>query len=578
MIPTRFKTNAGPRSQAESTRRAPLGRQASCCAAGVILLSQIALGSPNAFAAATLPAQPRSGSTGSLSAGSAPVSAAYFDRFVRPVLERSCLGCHGVGAKIDGLDLSSRESALRGGTRGPALVPGSASKSRLFEMVTGVRSPQMPPTGKLPVRDIKILQRWLNGGAPWTGPAILTARKQVWWAFRLPTAAVVPVFHDTNWAKNPVDAFVLARLRSHGLTPSPAAPRSVLIRRAFLDMLGILPTPYEVDAFERDRSPGAWAKVVDRLLASPRYGERWGRHWLDLVRYADSGGFEGDRDRPYAWRYRDYVIDSFNRDTPYDTFLKEQIAGDELCPDDPEALIATGYLACGPQDIVMQNAKNRADELDDLVATTGSAFLGLTTGCARCHDHKYDPIKQTDYYRLSAVFAPSERREVDIPTPEERHAAGLVNVGLDREAAPLKESLRPLEARGRMAAVAAGHAAPTAAEIAAALPPAGREELTRLTNAIAAIDARRPVFPRTEIVTDGGPTFPPVHLLIRGDALHPGPVVQPGFIAALPGGDLDLRPDTAAKTREKTTTGRRLALANWIASASNPLTARVWMN
>src|SRR5205085_2453482 len=168
-----------------------------------------------------------------------------------------------------------------------------------------------------------------------------------------------------------------------------------LIRRASLDLTGLPPTPEEVRAFETDRSPNAYEKVIDRLLASPRYGERWGRHWLDVVRYADSGGFEGDRDRAWAWRYRDYVIDAFNRDLPYDRFLREQIAGDEIAPDDHNALIATGYLACGPKDIVMQNAKNRADELDDLVSTTGQALLGLTVNCARCHDHKYDPIKQS---------------------------------------------------------------------------------------------------------------------------------------------------------------------------------------
>ncbi len=255
------------------------------------------------------------------------------------------------------------------------------------------------------------------------------AQPQVWWAFKAPVLPPVPKIQSA-WIHNPIDAFVLAKMRENGLQPSPPASRRALIRRAYFDLIGLPPAPADVEAFVNDKSPRAWEKVVDGLLASPRYGERWGRHWLDLARYADSGGFEGDKDRVLAWRYRDYVIDAFNQDKPYNEFIREQIAGDELKPNDPNALIATGYLACGPQDIVENNARTRANELDDLVATTGSVMLGLTIGCARCHDHKYDPVKQTDYYRLAAIFAPTERREVECASVEERRTVAEHNAPL----------------------------------------------------------------------------------------------------------------------------------------------------
>ncbi|HLK60498.1 MAG TPA: DUF1549 and DUF1553 domain-containing protein [Chthonomonadaceae bacterium] len=394
-----------------------------------------------------------------------------------------------------------------------------------------------------------------------------------WWAFKPPVKPAVP-HASTTWGHNPIDAFVLVKLRESGLTPSKPAPRNVLIRRAYMDLIGLPPTPEEVQAFEADTAPNAWEKVVDRLLASPRYGERWGRHWLDVIRYADSGGFEGDKDRPLAWRYRDYVIAAFNQDKPYDRFVREQIAGDEITPASNEGIIATGYLACGPQDIVMQNAKNRSDELDDLVTTTGTAFLGLTMGCARCHDHKYDPIKQADYYRFSAIFAPSERREIEIPTPEERQAAEAKNVDIEKQLAPLRQKLEALKQQGLKAVQAKGQAKPNDEQIVAALPEAAYKEWDATQKAIQALEAQRPSLPRAMAVTDRGRDFPAAHLLIRGDAYHEGEVVQPGFICSLPGGSADI-PPTAAKAQ---TTGRRTALADWLTSPDNPLLARVFMN
>lgn len=334
------------------------------------------------------------------------VDAAFFENRVKPILQKSCLGCHGVGTTLGGLDLRTRAGAQKGGTRGSALGS-NAAQSKLYHLITGSQAPLMPPGGKLPANEIAVLKTWLDGGAPWGGEQFLgSAQKQVWWS-------LAPI---NAHAESPnIDSFISAKLTENKLTPSKEASRRVLIRRVYEDLWGLPPAPEEVEAFLKDPDPKAYEKLVEKLLASPNYGERWGRHWLDLARYADSGGFEGDKDRPLMWRYRDWVIDAFNSDMPYDRFLRFQIAGDELRPSDPNALIATGYLACGPQDIVENNARTRANELDDLVSTTGSVMLGLTVGCARCHDHKYDPIAMTDYYRLSAVFAPTERREVDGP-------------------------------------------------------------------------------------------------------------------------------------------------------------------
>ncbi len=377
----------------------------------------------------------------------------------------------------------------------------------------------------------------------------------------------------TNWVKNPVDAFVLDRLLRSDMTPSPPASRRVLMRRATIDLTGLPPAPEEMGAFLADHSADAYSRLIDRLLASPRYGERWGRHWLDLVRYADSGGFEGDRDRPLAWKYRDFVIDAFNSDMPYNRFVQMQVAGDEQTPPTRESIIATGYLACGPVDIVMLNEQNRANELDDIVSTTGSVFLGLTVGCARCHDHKYDPITQADYYRLSAVFAPSERRDIDIPTDAERQSVEAASRALDAQLAPIKARLAALTETGAAAAKAKGQAKPNPEQSAAALNDADRKEFKELTAKIAALEATRPSMPKAMAVTDRGKTFPASHLLIRGDAYHPGPEVKPGFICSLPGGAVDIGPDQAMAN----TTGRRTALANWLVK-DNPLFSRVWVN
>src|SRR5579864_4935144 len=253
-------------------------------------------------------------------------------------------------------------------------------------------------------------------------PKQFTPQQRRWWAFQKVVKPTVPQPRNRAWIKNDIDAFIQSRLEEKNLTPAPPADRITLIRRATLDLTGLVPTPDEVQAFVNDTSPDAFAQVVDRLLASPRYGERWARHWLDLARYADSEGFKSDETRPNIWRYRDYVIDSFNQDKPYDRFIKEQIAGDELYPENPAALVATGFNRHFPDESNARKLMERRQELlDDITDTVSATFIGMTYGCARCHDHKFDPILQRDYYRLQAFFANTRIEDhADLESPERR--------------------------------------------------------------------------------------------------------------------------------------------------------------
>ena len=347
------------------------------------------------------------------------------------ILQRDCGACHGV-ARQGGLDLGSRQTLLEGGHRGPAAVPGDAGSSLLFLAASHDGELKMPPGGSpLASADLEVLRRWIDGGLPWTGVREDGPSPPSWWSFRKLQRPDVPATEADTWVRNPIDAFVLARLQEKGLKPAPEADRRTLIRRAYFDLIGLPPTPEQMDRHLGDDSPDAYGKMVGELLESPRYGERWARHWLDVVRYADSSGFESDHYYPNAWRYRDYVIKSLNEDKPYDRFLQEQIAGDELWPqrfellgsrtiplkknEYLEARVGTGLYTFGPEVLEsMQDAPQlRAEELTDWADTTGAAFLGLTLGCARCHDHKADPISQRDYYAFQALFANS--RKVDIP-------------------------------------------------------------------------------------------------------------------------------------------------------------------
>jgi cytochrome c553 len=367
-----------------------------------------------------------------------------FEEKVRPLLVTHCYACHSAEAKElqGGLLLDTRAGWQKGGDNGTAIVPGSPEKSLLIRAIGYTdENLQMPPKGKLPQADIAVLTRWIEMGAPDPREAkaatpyprtIDIAEGRTYWAFQpLKTIEPPPVdvslldketrarmaASGVDWTNNPIDRLVLAKLREHKLAPSGQATARVMLRRAYLTVTGLPPTYDEVQAFEDDPSPDRWERAIDRLLASPRYGERWARHWLDLARFAESHGFEHDYDRPYAYYYRDFVIKALNQDLPYDTFVRWQLAGDEIAPDNPLALMATGFLAAGvhaTQITANQVEKERYDELDDMLSTTGTAFLGLTLGCARCHDHKFDPIPTADYYRLLSTFTTTVRSEMEV--------------------------------------------------------------------------------------------------------------------------------------------------------------------
>ncbi len=336
-----------------------------------------------------------------------PEQAEFFEKRVRPVLAEHCLSCHGAKKQMSGLRLDSREALLRGGDNGPVVEPGRPDRSPLVRAVRHEGDRKMPPKRKLDPAQADALAAWVKMGAPWPATGAVTGGDaDAWkrhWAFRPVATPPPPAVRRADWPRTRVDRFILSRLEVKGLTPSPAADRRTLVRRATFDLLGLPPTPEEVAAFEADRSPDAWEKVVDRLLASPHYGERWGRHWLDVARYADTKGyvFFEEAEYPWAWTYRDYVIRAFNEDLPYDRFVLEQLAADRLdLGGDKRPLTAMGFLVLGGR--FMSNVH---DILDDRIDVVTRGLLGLTVSCARCHDHKFDPVPTRDYYSLYGVFA-----------------------------------------------------------------------------------------------------------------------------------------------------------------------------
>jgi len=375
------------------------------------------------------------------------------------VLRRRCWQCHG-GSKVAGLDLRTRAAALKGGEHGKGLVPGQPEESPVYLYVAGKGTAKMPPGGALPAAEQGLLREWIAAGAPWPGEAA-GSEGDVWWSLRPLRAPRPPRVRNRAWVRNPVDAFVLARLEARGLSPAPPAAPRELIRRLTFDLWGLPPAPEDVEAFAHDPSPAAYEALVDRLLASPRYGERWARHWLDVARFAESQGYERDKIRDHAWRYRDWVIGALNRDLPYDRFVHEQVAGDVLPDATPESTVATGFLVAGPWDEVgalqasmVGKARAREEELEDMVGAVGQSFLGLTVNCARCHDHKFDPIPQRDYFRFQAAFAAVRHGDRDITTETQRAEANAALRPLRAEALQLQERVAELRARGTAAAAA----------------------------------------------------------------------------------------------------------------------------
>jgi hypothetical protein len=474
---------------------------------------------------------------------------------IAPLLSQRCLSCHHGTKARGGLDLSTKAALLKGGDRGPAIDRDSVADSPLLDAVRGPK-PKMPRTGEpLSAAQVANLTKWVEAGAPW--PAGITLKAELpkpsldWWSLKPVARPAIPVVKDTKKVRNPVDAFLLARLEASGLTFAPEADRRTLIRRLTFDLHGLPPTPEEIDAFVKDDDSKAYEKLVDRLLASPRYGERWGRHWLDVVHYADTHGYDKDKRRPNAWPYRDYVIRAFNEDKPYSRFVKEQIAGDVLYPGDADALSATGFLVAGPWDFVghvelregtVEKEKTRVLDRDDIVSSTLGTFNSLTVHCARCHDHKFDPIPQKDYYRLQAVFAGIDRGD----RTWSNVLTHLRRAALEQRRTELMQGLKelPKAEQDRL-----------------------RAELKQVEAGLAKLPAPRVVFAAVPVVSRT------IRLLNRGEVEQPGEAIGPGALSCVTALDHDFKLSDA-----KDEGARRAALAAWIVDPKNPLTRRSIVN
>jgi mono/diheme cytochrome c family protein len=485
--------------------------------------------------------------------------AEFFERSVRPVLAENCVGCHGSDKQRGGLRLDSKAALLKGADVGPVVVPGDPDKSRLVHAVRQDGDHNMPPSPRqpLPPESVEALATWVKIGAPWPDGATVAvkgasidAARQHHWSFQPVRKPVVPAVKDAAWVKNPIDAFVLARLEEKGLAPSRPADKRTLIRRVSFDLIGLPPTPEDVDAFLNDPAADAYEKVVDRLMASPHYGERWGRHWLDVARYSDTKGyvFQEERRYPYSYTYRDYVIRSFNEDLPYDQFIVQQLAADRLpLGDDKRPLAALGYLTLGRRFL-----NNQPDIIDDRIDVTMRGLQGLTVGCARCHDHKFDPIPTRDYYSLYGVFASSTE-------PKE-----LPEIGPSDD--PAQAAAFAAELKKRTDAVAAfkeEHKAELAAK-----NRKFRDDLRKLENEVTKWEAEGAGGPARAMALEDLPNPVTPHVFLRGKPDNPGPEVQRQFLEVL-------SPDK----REPFQDGSgRLDLARAVAIKDNPLTARVMVN
>ncbi|QDV35295.1 PSD1 and planctomycete cytochrome C domain-containing protein [Tautonia plasticadhaerens] len=518
----------------------------------------------------------------------------FFEANVRPVLVEHCYSCHSAEApRLRGdLALDTREGLLRGGALGPALVPGDPDASLLLEAVRYEDELlRMPPSGKLPDRVIEHLTRWVEMGAPdpraSDGPPAddpeaddASSRAEALWSFHPPTEPEVPRVDLETWPRSDLDRFVLARLEENGLSPAPEADRRTLIRRVSFDLTGLPPTPDEVAAFLDDDRPDAFARVVDRLLASPAYGERWGRHWLDLARYADSNGLDENVAHGHAWRYRDYVVDAFNRDVPYDRFVVEQLAGDLLpdpgpAPERHAQLIATGFLTLGPKVLAEPDqVKMKMDIVDEQLDTVGRTFLGLTIGCARCHDHKFDPITAADYYAMAGIFTSTTTmdsfetvakwHENPIPTAEDLRLKEAHDARVASKEAEIEAAAEAANAR----LVAEGDEGFTLPETPESLySDEEKARLEALRAELATLQESAPELPAAMGVAEGTAEDIPIH--IRGSHLTLGDLVPRRVPEQLAGPE----PPTIAPDRSG-----RLELARWIADEGHPLTARVMVN
>jgi mono/diheme cytochrome c family protein len=563
-----------------------------------------------------------------LDAGQDPRSADQLATEVYDIFKKSCLECHGA-AKEGGLDLRTDAGLQQGGRNGKAVVPHEPARSPLYKAVMHEGDYWMPEDAdKLPAAAIRTIRLWIESGASLAtvpeaaGAAVvdledlkrrelrpITEEERKYWAYTTPVRPTVPQVSRPGWASNPVDAFLLDAMTKKGLTPVGPADRRTLIRRAYLDVLGLPPTPAQVEAFVNDTSANAWPALVDRLLASPHYGERWARHWMDLVRYADSGGYEFDVDRPEMYRYRDYLITAFNTDKPYDLFVKEQLAGDEFSPESDEAMIATGFLRLGPE-----GGGNRLDAVDDLVTTTTLTFMGMTVGCARCHNHKFDPIPQMDYYRIQSIFYPTTSVEhALVPSHEvaaHRDATQQIEAQIkplrakkteieqpyhqiivDREIAKLPEYLQiawntPADKRTEGQRLNVRQIEDTLGisslrklvreeHLVELMPAEVKVQHAAVKDEIAALEKQKPRrLPTARAIGERGRAAQPVHFLHRGSPDAPGSAVTPGVLSVAHRGEWTF-PEPPP---DATSSWRRRGFAEWLVTKDNPLTARVMVN
>ncbi len=547
-----------------------------------------------------------------------------FERDIGPLLEQKCATCHGPQQQMSGLRLDSRAAVLQGGYSGPAVKPGDSAGSKLVLMVAGIGIEKkliMPMGGEpLSAEQIGILRAWIDQGAAWPeegrpeqqATSAATKRPQSeHWAFNPPVRPSLPAVHSEAAVKNPIDRFVLAKLEAEGIDPSPEADRATLIRRASFDLIGLPPTPQEVDSFLADQSPRAYERLVDRLLDSPHYGEKWARQWLDLARYADSDGYEKDMVRPHAWRWRDWVIKALNRNIPFDQFTVEQMAGDLLPNATIEQKIATGFHrnTLTNREGGIDSEEFRVEQVIDRVSTVGTAWLGLTLGCARCHDHKYDPVTQKEFYQLTAFFNTSVERNIEVPLPHELGGYLQTKGEYDRKRKELLVAHKVAEVMPlweEKLLWAADHPATDPIHDIAwdtlrimydggheilRTHPAYRtqkqqdrlidhfvrfsretfgrkrfEELKfkELTEKLKQLKREYPQLTEAQIIVEN-PKPPKSHLLIRGDFRQPGVEVQAGTPAVLHPMPADPAPS-------------RLTLARWLVAKDNPLTARVTVN
>ncbi|MFN0105332.1 MAG: PSD1 and planctomycete cytochrome C domain-containing protein [Bryobacteraceae bacterium] len=496
----------------------------------------------------------------------------FFLGKIKPVLDAKCNGCHGQDPQ-GGLRLDTREGFARGGKSGAKGLPELLLQAVRYEHATL----KMPPAGKLPAATIADLERWVKQGSQWSdapeslAPYVIRADQKAFWSFQPVRLTVPPAVSNEAWNRNPIDRFIYSALDRKSLRPGAPADKATLIRRVTYDLTGLPPSPAEIDAFISDNSPGDYARLVDRLLASPRYGERWGRHWLDLVRYADTAGDASDYPVPEAYKYRNWVIDAFNEDKPYDRFVREQIAGDLLPSASDEErwrqTIATGYLAISRR-IGVSPHQERHVTIEDTIDNTTKTFLGLGVGCARCHDHKFDPIPTSDYYALYGIFDSSTFPHAGAEhRPHRSDFVYRVGTAKAREILrPFEQEIAPWNKREREKFAEYQEFQNRKVTAAGRTREVAWSELLALREERRAIAEKFPPLETAYAISEGDPHDVPIQKM--GEPRSPGAIAPRGFLQILGGQRLPQDEEGSG----------RLQLANWIASPDNPLTARVMVN